>query len=99
MPTEESAFLVERVEQQMEKLKKALEHYLHILKNRRLENVSPAGIEQFLLDIKDPEKEINLAKAELRQLEINLETLDIRMDDVNERGGFTFNRRVAASQS
>jgi len=97
MPTEESAFLVERAERQMEKLEDALEHYLHILKNRRLENVSPAGIEQFLLDIRDPQTDINLAKAELRQIEINLETHDIRKD--NERGAFTFNRRVAASQS
>ncbi len=97
MPTDRSQLLVEQAERRMEKLEEALEEYLYILKNRRLENVSPAGIEQFLLDIKDPEKDINLAKAELRQIEINLETLDIRMD--NERGGFTFNRRVAASQS
>jgi hypothetical protein len=69
----ESEALVERAETQLKNIEAGLESYLFILRKARLEHISPEAIEQFLLDIKDPEWVLTLAKAELGQVEIGLE--------------------------
>jgi len=79
-PTKETEAYVARADKALKDYQAALEHWLKIVKDAQDEHITPDNLEQLLLDSKDPEKDINLAKAELRQVDLGLDREIIKQE-------------------
>jgi len=79
-PTKETQFYVTRAKMCLEDWQEALEVWLKFVKDAQDKHITPDNLEQLMLDSKDPEKHINLLKAELRQVDINLDREIIKQE-------------------